>query len=201
MAEAVVSVLLTKLCELIEKEARLLSRVKPDVILLREKLESIALSLKEADEKCPEDKEIQLWVTQVRDAAFVAEGIIDEFALEAKKNCFKRAKAFRKIGKKMQEINSRLDKISENRLNLGLGNAQDKGEPSVPIIREGSGSEVKIISMMLTGGDAGRRVVSTGMGGLGKNTPANKFFNDIKRHFQCYASLCNGKGVYFELLA
>ncbi|XXG72349.1 hypothetical protein AAC387_Pa07g1473 [Persea americana] len=80
----------------------------------------------------------------------------------------------------MQQINLRLDKIFENRSNLGIGNGRDKGEPSVPIIRNGRRSakveevdivgiedEAGIISKMLIGRGARTSVVSiVGMGGL-----------------------------------
>lgn len=203
MAEGVVSVLLKKLCEMIEKEAHLLARVEPDVKLLRQKFEWISLSLKEADDKCPEDKQIQLWVAQVREAAFEAEDIIDEFAFLVKKNRFKRAKSFHNIAEQIQKINSSLDDISKNRSELGMGNVQDKGEPSVPILKKekrsprveeadivGIEDEAEKISKMLVGGGARTSVVSiVGMGGLGKTTLAIKLFNDrhIRRHFKCYA--------------
>ncbi|KAJ8629617.1 hypothetical protein MRB53_022940 [Persea americana] len=198
MAEGVVCVLLKKLCELIEKEAHLLAGVKPNGKLLREKLEWISLSLEEADNKCPEDKEIKLWVAQVRAAAFEAEDIIDTYLLEVKKNRIKRAFSIRpidKIGKKIQEINSSLDKISENRSKLGIGNIQDKGEPSVPLIRKekrsprveeanivGIEDEVEIISkMMLIGGGARTSVVSiVGMGGLARRLVITH--HDIRKH-------------------
>ncbi|KAJ8629614.1 hypothetical protein MRB53_022937 [Persea americana] len=73
MAAGVVSVLLNKLYELIEKEAHLLARVEPEVKLLRQKLEWISLSLEEADEKCPEDKQIKLWVAQFENLSTLQE--------------------------------------------------------------------------------------------------------------------------------
>ncbi|KAJ8629619.1 hypothetical protein MRB53_022942 [Persea americana] len=155
MAEGAVSVFLQKLSELIEKEAHLLFGVKSGVKLLREKLEWISLSLEEADNKCTKDKEIKLWVAQVRAAAFEAEDTIDQFVYNVKNNRINRWIRLHKIGKKIQKIHLRLDKISENRLNLAIGNVQDKGEPSVPIIRKEKRSpsveEVDIVGQWIMG--------------------------------------------------
>ncbi|XXG72336.1 hypothetical protein AAC387_Pa07g1462 [Persea americana] len=143
MAEGVVILFLTKLCELIEKEAHLLGGVSHDVRLLREKLQWISLSLKEADNRCLEDEGVKLWVAQVRATAFEAEDIIDSFLLKVGLprrragykglvgNPIKRWIALHKTGKEIKKINSRLDNISVNRSILGLGNIYEK----VPSIR------------------------------------------------------------------
>ncbi|KAJ8629603.1 hypothetical protein MRB53_022926 [Persea americana] len=181
MAEAAVGVFLDKLYELIEREAKLIGGVSSDVRLLHEKLQWISLSLEEADNKCSEDKEINLRVCQVRDATFQAEDIIEKYVLSVKENPINRAMALHRIGKEIKKINSRLDNISENKSNLGLGNVQvDRVEASTSAVRKkknppgvkevdivGIQDEAKIISKMLVGGDAGRCVVSiVGMGGL-----------------------------------
>ncbi|KAJ8629605.1 hypothetical protein MRB53_022928 [Persea americana] len=64
MAEGVVTLFLNKLSELIERETHLLGGVSQDVRLLREKFQRISLFLKEADDKCLQDKEVKLWVAQ-----------------------------------------------------------------------------------------------------------------------------------------
>ncbi|KAJ8629608.1 hypothetical protein MRB53_022931 [Persea americana] len=142
MAAGAVSVFLTKLYELIDKEAHLLSHASDDVRLLREKLQWLNLSLEEADNKCRKDDEIKLWVTQVRAATFEAEDIIDKFFLSVKLPCrrasikglvrnpINRWTTLHNTVKEIQKINSRLDNISVNRSKLGLGNIQCRGEAS-----------------------------------------------------------------------
>ncbi|XXG72333.1 hypothetical protein AAC387_Pa07g1461 [Persea americana] len=130
MAEGVVTLFLDKLFELIERETRLLGGVSQDVRLLREKFQWISLFLKEADDKCLQDKEIKLWVAQVRDAAFKAEDIVEKFVLRVElsrrragfihllRNPINRWITLHKTGKEIQNINSKIDNISENRSKL-----------------------------------------------------------------------------------
>ncbi|XXG72351.1 hypothetical protein AAC387_Pa07g1474 [Persea americana] len=179
MAEGVVTLFLRKVCDLIEKEAHLLFGVTDHVRLLREKLQWLCLSLKEADNKCPEDEEIKLWVTQVRAATFEAEDVIDKFILKVDQNPINQWITLYKTGKEIEKINSTLDNISDNRSKFGLINVQDRGEPSTSIRKEkrapeveevnvvGIEDEAKMISKMLIEGDDRTSVVSiVGMGGL-----------------------------------
>ncbi|XXG84806.1 hypothetical protein AAC387_Pa11g0031 [Persea americana] len=193
MAEGVVTLFLNKLSELMERETRLLGGVSQDVRLLHEKFQGISLFLKEADDKCLQEKEVKLWVAQVRDTASEAEDIVENFVLKVElsrrragfvrllKNPINRWIALHKTGKEIQNINLKIANISKNRSKLDLGNVHEQygGEPSTSGMKEkrarrveevhivGIEDEAEMVCKLLMEGDTQRSVVSIiGMGGL-----------------------------------
>ncbi|KAL5560142.1 hypothetical protein UlMin_036353 [Ulmus minor] len=79
MAESPVTFLLKKLSSLLEKEANLLGGVRNEVAAAKDELERIKAFLRAADASEDEDEEIKVWVKQVREVAYDAEDILDEF--------------------------------------------------------------------------------------------------------------------------
>ena len=79
MAESSISFLVEKLGALVSQQASLFGVVEGQVRQLRNELEWIRQFLEYADAERRYDKMFKLWVNQIRDAAFDAEDVIDEF--------------------------------------------------------------------------------------------------------------------------
>ncbi|KAL5560137.1 hypothetical protein UlMin_036348 [Ulmus minor] len=79
MAESAVTFLVEKLSSLLAKEVNLLGGVRSEVAAARDELERIKAFLRAADASEDEDEEIKVWVKQVREVAYDAEDILDEF--------------------------------------------------------------------------------------------------------------------------
>ncbi|CAL5436152.1 unnamed protein product [Camellia sinensis] len=79
MADAAVQFLVGSIGSLLQKEAASLGAVRGEINELKLELESTRSFLKDADEFKDDSEGLRLWVTQVRDIAYKAENIIDEF--------------------------------------------------------------------------------------------------------------------------
>ncbi|XP_062095169.1 disease resistance protein RPM1-like [Humulus lupulus] len=133
MAESVVSFLLEKFSSLLEDEAKLLSGVQDEVVFVKNELDRIRAFLRSADAKEDHDEEIKVWVKQVREVAYDAEDIIDDFLYtfeHTKRHGFygylckmargiKNLKARRRIASQLQSIKRRVTDISEGRQRYG----------------------------------------------------------------------------------
>ncbi|KAF8388702.1 hypothetical protein HHK36_025382 [Tetracentron sinense] len=80
--DAVVSILVEKLAYLLVQEAVFLRGVKDQVEWVRAELIRMQCFLKDADEKQGGDARVKNWVAEIRDVAYDAEDIIDNFILK-----------------------------------------------------------------------------------------------------------------------
>ncbi|GFZ08632.1 NB-ARC domain-containing disease resistance protein [Actinidia rufa] len=82
MAEAAVEFLVGRIGSLLAEKAILLGSVRGEIRELMRELESIRSFLRVADKCKDRNEEVRDWVAQVRDIAYKAEDIIDEFTYE-----------------------------------------------------------------------------------------------------------------------
>ncbi|KAL5560134.1 hypothetical protein UlMin_036345, partial [Ulmus minor] len=131
MAESAVT--LEKLSSLLEKESTLLGGVRNEVAAARDELERIKAFLRAADASEDEDEEIKVWVKQVREVAYDAEDILDEFLyrfgahqrpgfygyLIKMARTIKTLKARRRIASELATIKTRVTSISDGHQRYG----------------------------------------------------------------------------------
>ena len=83
MVDAVVSFVVQRLGDLLIEQVVFLQGVRDEVEWLRNKLEFMLCFLEDAEEKQDYgDHRIQKWISDIRDVAYDAEDIIDNFILE-----------------------------------------------------------------------------------------------------------------------
>jgi NB-ARC domain/Rx N-terminal domain len=213
MAEAVVSVLVYKLSDLLIGEAVFLNGLKDQIELVMLQLHQMQCFLKDADTKQNKDERVKGWVKHIRDIAYETEDAIDTFLGEIAPSQRKGAgimKVFvrqpaelfarHKLGENICKIQAKLKIIFEGRLTFGIENLGGERRKLRSVVRGvlnpdkddyeivGFKDEKRnLIDQLIASGSVQRRQVVSivGQGGLGKTTLAQKIFNDneIKTHF------------------
>ena len=202
MAESIVSFVAKSLGNLVIEEATFLKGVSQLVKQIKIELKRVQCFLKEADKRQNEDKSIQNWVSEIREAAYNVQDVIETFALEIasknKENPLKRhvpifkGRKIHKVGSKIEAIKTRISDLTRSlQTSLqtdgvnaikedGLGSTFDKQRQlrwsNSHIVEEyivGLDEDIKAVVVQLVNEDKTCQVASIcGIGGLGKTTLA-----------------------------
>ncbi|MBA0635853.1 hypothetical protein Godav_022014, partial [Gossypium davidsonii] len=144
MAWSAVVSAVTTIGKLLTQEAIYLWGVEEQVDRLQTEFKWMQSSLMEVETKQSKDERIRLWLAEIRELAYDAEDVVEEFALKiGSKNkgghpsCTKKAACCLKEGWELHETRSKIEKIIERINDLvrrlrayGVKELKDKGEES-----------------------------------------------------------------------
>ncbi|KAH1084036.1 hypothetical protein J1N35_023797 [Gossypium stocksii] len=197
----------TTIGNLLTEEAIYLWGVEEQVDRLQTELKWMQSSLMVAETKQSTDERIRLWVAEIRELAYDAEDVIEEFAFKiGSKNkgglpiCIKRSGCCLKKGWVLHETRSKIEKIIERINDLvrrlqayGVKELKGRGEESsssterresrrtYPHIMDdnivGLVDDTEGLVKVLTNESGCKVVTIWGMGGLGKTTLAKKIYH------------------------
>ncbi|KAJ6819217.1 putative disease resistance protein RGA1 [Iris pallida] len=211
-AASLLQVVFENLASTLLGELRLLSDVREDLESLKSTLLTVQDVLEDAETRSIRDKPLQSWLRKLKDAAFDADDVLDDFRTEAAPRRRRNARrsffsapnpfSFRvKAAHKIREIRERLDSIAAERTKFHLREScsfKDQRQTS-SFVNElevyGRDEDKERVVNFLIGTDDDRELSIlpvVGLGGLGKTTLAQLAYNDerVKDHFELRIWVC-----------
>lgn len=145
MAEAVVSLALETLGDLLQEESRFLFGVSGEVKALQTQLTEIKCLLKDADKRQHECESVCNWIAEIRDLAYRSEDAIASYAARVSSQARGRGLtrlinrfshvlngcySLHQLGCQISDIKSELARVTDNMHRYGIRNIIDGGESS-----------------------------------------------------------------------
>ncbi|XP_057780200.1 probable disease resistance protein At1g58602 [Salvia miltiorrhiza] len=219
MAEAVVTIALETLRDLLLEQARSLSGVGDELRELETQLTEMKCLLKDANRRRHESSIILNWISEINDLVYRAETAIERHTtyqvlssrrrgLRQLGHSLKKYKSLNQLGSEISPIKSRLERINREMLESGIKkniiNNTDGGESSSANNRArksfpeyeigdcfvGMEDELNRLRNLLRQDNEDRVISVWGMGGSGKTTIAKKLYNETKTSFDLCAWVC-----------
>ncbi|KDP33008.1 hypothetical protein JCGZ_13039 [Jatropha curcas] len=220
LVSSLVSTILTNLNGLLVGESAILGGLKSEVENLESTLTTIQAVLRDAEEKQWKSEAVQNWLWKLKDAAYGADDVLDEFAIEAlrrklKRHLKNRVRSFfslenplvfhAKMAHKLKNIKGKLDVIASEKHKFHLAERLQEIEDmsdfdwrqTSSLVNESEicGREKEkeeFINLVLSNSDDFSVYALCGMGGLGKTTLAQLVYNDkrVESHFGMRIWVC-----------
>ncbi|KAJ6861569.1 disease resistance protein RGA1 [Populus alba x Populus x berolinensis] len=224
MADAILSALAStimgNLNSLILQELGLAGGLETEVENIKRTFRTIQAVLQDAEKKQWKSDPIKVWLSDLKDAAYVVDDVLDEFAIEAqwllqRRDLKNRVRSFfsfghnplvfrQRMAHKLKNVREKLDAIAKERQNFHLTEGAVEMEADSFVQRQtwssvneseiygrGEEKEELINKLLTTSGDLPIHAIR-GMGGMGKTTLVQLVFNEasVKQQFSLRIWVC-----------
>ena len=126
-----------RLHDLLIEEARLLNGVDQQVNQVQTELKQMQCFLKDADRRRDEDDQIRNWIIEIRNIAYDAEDVIENYALRVacESNPIHKIILLHKVGSKITVINSRISNLTRSLQTYGVSATRDRDDSGFALER------------------------------------------------------------------